>query len=165
MSDQTYKVLFIDRNNADNSLFGEALLNYWGKGKFEGMSAGVQPAESVSENVTDLLDRLKIPREGLHPKGLEDLHRDQDGNTDFVFFLDDELAADPQLKQWKGDPLTAVRHIPDPQRAEGSEAEVVQAYRNAFHALESWIKIFVNLPFESLDRLKLQQRLNEISSP
>jgi arsenate reductase len=36
------------------------------------------------------------------------------------------------------------------------------AFRDAFSELEQRISIFVNLPFEYLDRLKLQQRLDEI---
>jgi arsenate reductase (thioredoxin) len=40
--------------------------------------------------------------------------------------------------------------------------ERVQAFRTAFKELENRIAIFVNLPFASLDHLKLQQRLHEI---
>ena len=36
------------------------------------------------------------------------------------------------------------------------------AFRKALRELENRIKIFMNLPIRSLDRIKLQSRLNEI---
>ena len=36
------------------------------------------------------------------------------------------------------------------------------AFRQAFRELESRIRIFTSLPLESLDRVKLQERLREI---
>jgi hypothetical protein len=43
-----------------------------------------------------------------------------------------------------------------------SSSETKAAFARALTELESGISIFVNLPIASLDRLKLQQRLNEI---
>jgi len=52
--------------------------------------------------------------------------------------------------------------VADPALEKGSEAEQWLAFREAFRELESRIKIFTSLPFKTLDRVKLQQRLHEI---
>ena len=58
--------------------------------------------------------------------------------------------------------MTALWGLADPSEAEGDDLERVQAFRTAFKELESRIAIFINLPFASLDHLKLQQRLHDI---
>ena len=52
--------------------------------------------------------------------------------------------------------------IRDPTDATGSEAERRLAFREAFRALDTRIKIFLSLPLASIDRLRLQERLDEI---
>ena len=58
--------------------------------------------------------------------------------------------------------MTAHWGVDDPVAVEGSEVERMMAFRQAFRELENRINIFVNLPFERLDRLKLQRRLDDI---
>ena len=58
--------------------------------------------------------------------------------------------------------MTAHWGVPDPAAVEGPDTEKWLAFRDAFRVLENRIKIFVSLPLASLDRLKLQQRLDEI---
>jgi hypothetical protein len=50
----------------------------------------------------------------------------------------------------------------DPAAAEGSETEKWVAFRSTFQALDNRIKIFTSLPLASLDRIKLQERLDAI---
>jgi arsenate reductase (thioredoxin) len=52
--------------------------------------------------------------------------------------------------------------IPDPAAVKGSEAEQRKAFRDAYLALESRIKIFVALPFDKLDRMAIKRRVDEI---
>ncbi len=58
--------------------------------------------------------------------------------------------------------MTAHWGIPDPALIEGNEVTRMMAFRKALSSLESRISMFVSLPIESLDRLKLQAKLNEI---
>jgi arsenate reductase (thioredoxin) len=55
--------------------------------------------------------------------------------------------------------------LPDPAAVEGTPAEVAFAFADAYRQLNNRISIFVNLPITSLDRMSLQQRLNEIGKP
>jgi arsenate reductase len=58
--------------------------------------------------------------------------------------------------------MTAHWGVPDPAAVEGDEVTRMQAFRQALSALEHRVRAFVNLPIASLDRLRLQERLEEI---
>ena len=66
---------------------------------------------------------------------------------------------------WPGQPMTAHWGVADPAAVEGSDAEKWLAFRKAFRELENRIKIFTSLPIRSLDRIKLQERLDAIGKP
>jgi arsenate reductase len=58
--------------------------------------------------------------------------------------------------------MTAHWGVPDPAAVEGTDVEKWLAFRSAFKLLDNRIKIFTSLPLASLDRIKLQERLNAI---
>lgn len=58
--------------------------------------------------------------------------------------------------------MTAHWGVEDPAAVEGTDVEKWLAFREAFSQLESRIKIFTSLPLASLDRIKLQERLDAI---
>jgi arsenate reductase len=80
---------------------------------------------------------------------------------DFVFTVCDRAAAEV-CPVWPGQPMTAHWGVEDPVAAEGDELTKNAAFATAFRELQNRISIFVNLPFKSLDRLRLQERLDEI---
>ena len=51
--------------------------------------------------------------------------------------------------------------MPDPA-AETDEAKIDKAFLNAFLTLEARIKLFTALPIASLDKLALQERVDQI---
>lgn len=161
MTSKTYKVLFLCSGNSARSIFAETLLNHWGQGKFQGYSAGSHPKGEVHPMALELLERLNFPVEGLRSKSWEEYAVPNAPNLDFVFTVCDKAAAEP-CPIWPGQPMTAHWGVPDPVEASGDEHEKMMAFRQAFRELENRIKIFVSLPLDSLDSLKLQQTLNEI---
>jgi hypothetical protein len=58
--------------------------------------------------------------------------------------------------------MTAHWGIPDPAAVEGAETKRRLAFADAYRQLGNRISIFTSLPLASLDRLSLQQRLDEI---
>jgi arsenate reductase len=52
--------------------------------------------------------------------------------------------------------------VDDPAAVEGDDAQKMLAFRTTLRELENRIKIFMNLPIQSLDRIKLKNRLDEI---
>ena len=80
---------------------------------------------------------------------------------DFVFTVCDD-AAKEVCPIWPGQPMTAHWGLPDPAKAEGSEAEQALAFADTFRMLYQRISIFVSLPFDKLSKLSLQKHLEDI---
>lgn len=162
--EQIYNVLFLCTGNSARSIFGEVLTNFWGRGRFRGYSAGSHPRGEVNPLTLELLRQLRFPTEGLRSKAWEEFARPDAAKMDFVFTVCDNARAEV-CPVWPGQPMSAHWGIPDPAAAEGSETERMLAFREAFRGLENRIKIFVNLPIRSLDKVKLQQQLDDIGQP
>jgi arsenate reductase len=63
---------------------------------------------------------------------------------------------------WPGQPVTAHWGVPDPAAVEGTELEKTNAFREAFTTLQRRIELFTSLPFASLDRMAIRDRVREI---
>ena len=63
---------------------------------------------------------------------------------------------------WPGQPMTAHWGVADPAAVEGDDLGRKAAFHNAFAELKNRISIFVNLPIESLDKIRLQHEFDEI---
>lgn len=58
--------------------------------------------------------------------------------------------------------MTAHWGLPDPVKAEGTEAERTLAFADTMRMLNQRIGIFVSLPLDKLGKLSLQRELDEI---
>jgi hypothetical protein len=58
--------------------------------------------------------------------------------------------------------MTAHWGVPDPAAVEGSEADKWVAFRSTFKMLDDRIKLFTSLPIASLNRIRLQEKLDAI---
>ncbi|MGC1457327.1 MAG: arsenate reductase ArsC [Steroidobacteraceae bacterium] len=161
MVDQQYNVLFLCTGNSARSILAEALMNQWGQGKFHGYSAGSHPKGAVHPIALELLERLNFPTANLRSKSWEEFAAPGAAPLHFVFTVCDAAAAEV-CPYWPGQPMTAHWGVPDPAAVAGSDAEKWLAFREAFRLLDNRIKIFTSLPLASLDRLKLQERLDAI---
>ena len=161
MADRPYNVLFLCTGNSARSIIAEALINQWGRGKFQGLSAGSHPKGAVHPIALELLKRMKQPTERLRSKSWDEFAGPGAAPLDFVFTVCDN-AAGAVCPYWPGQPMTAHWGLPDPAAVEGPDTEQWVAFRDTFKALENRIKIFTSLPLASLDRIKLQERLDAI---
>jgi len=159
--DRTYNVLFLCTGNSARSIFGEALLNRLGQGRFTAYSAGSHPAGRVNPHALDLLDRLEYPTAGLRSKSWEEFSGSDPPQMDFIFTVCDDAARET-CPVWPGHPITAHWGVPDPAAVKGSEAEIGLAFADAYRMLNNRIKLFINLPLASLDELSLRSRLAEV---
>jgi protein-tyrosine-phosphatase len=161
MSERPYNVLFLCTGNSARSILAEALINHWGRGKFQGVSAGSHPKGAVHPIALELLRQMKLPTDGLRSKSWDEFAAPAGPPLDFVFTVCDNAAGEV-CPYWPGQPMTAHWGVPDPAAVEGSDTEKWVALRSAFKTLENRIKIFTSLPIAALDRVKLQAQLNAI---
>jgi protein-tyrosine-phosphatase len=158
--DRIHNVLFLCTGNAVRSIMAEALLNHLGKGRFRAYSAGSHPAGAPDPLALALLERSRIPTEGLRSKSWDEFRGPDAPRFDFVFTVCDQ--ARETCPAWPGQPMTAHWGVPDPSAVEGSDAERALAVAEAFRMLNTRIGIFANLSIAALDRLSLQQRIDDI---
>jgi protein-tyrosine-phosphatase len=161
MSDRPFNVLFLCTGNSARSILAEQLINHWGRGKFRGYSAGSHPKGKVHPVALELLKQMRLPTEGLRSKSWDEFAVPGSPALDFVFTVCDNAAGE-SCPYWPGQPMTAHWGVEDPAAVDTSETEQWLAFRKAFKELESRIKIFTSLPIRSLDRIKLQERLDAI---
>jgi arsenate reductase len=156
-----FNVLFLCTGNSARSILAESIMNREGKGKFVGYSAGSHPKGEVHPFAIDLLKKLNHPTSQLRSKDWQEFAAPGAPEMDFVFTVCDN-AANEVCPVWPGQPMSAHWGISDPAAAEGSEAERRLAFADAYRQLNNRISIFVSLPIQSLDKLSLQKRLDEI---
>jgi arsenate reductase (thioredoxin) len=161
MTDGIYNVLFLCTGNSARSVIGEAILNKTGAGKFRAYSAGSQPRGRVNPYTIRLLDELGYDTTGLRSKSWDEFASAGAPTFDFVFTVCDDAASEA-CPVWPGQPMTAHWGIPDPAEAQGTEAEIALAFRQAYRLLNQRIGAFTALPLRSLDQLSLKSRLREI---
>ena len=161
MTDHVYNVLFLCTGNSARSILAECILNREGKGRFHAFSAGSQPKGQVHPFAIELLKKLNHPTAGLRSKNWKEFAVPGAPVMDFVFTVCDS-AAEEVCPVWPGQPMTAHWGLPDPAAAAGTEAERHLAFADAYRMLLNRISVFTSLPMPSLDRLALQQRLDEI---
>ncbi len=159
--ERPFNVLFLCTGNSARSILAESLINHWGRGKFRGFSAGSLPKGAVHPITLQLLEHMKLPVAGLRSKSWDEFAAAGTGPMDFVITVCDNAAGE-LCPVWPGQPMTAHWGVPDPAVAAATEAAQWAAFREAFRLLEARIKIFTSLPLHSLDRIRLQERLDEI---
>ncbi len=159
MTDRVYNVLFLCTGNSARSILAEVLLERLGQGRFRAFSAGSHPKGAVHPLALELLGKQGLPTEGLRSKSWDEFAAPGAPRMDFVFTVCDNAAAEV-CPVWPGQPMTAHWGIQDPAAVTGEGAQ--RAFRNALHALEARIRLFVSLPIAKLEALTLQRRLDEI---
>jgi arsenate reductase len=156
-----YNVLFLCTGNSARSILAEAILNERGKGRFKAFSAGSDPKSAVHPLALALLERKRLPTEGLRSKAWDEFALPGAPALDFVFTVCDNAAGEV-CPIWPGRPMTAHWGQADPAAIEGTELDKANAFREAFRMLERRIDLFVSLPIATLDRLALGNRVREI---
>jgi len=161
MTDRPFNLLFLCTGNSARSILAEALLNHWGEGRFRAYSAGSFPTGRVNPHALALLGRMGMAVEGARSKSWDEFAAPGAPELDFVVTVCDNAAGEV-CPIWPGRPVTAHWGVEDPAAANGSDAEIEAAFRKAFDALEHRVKAFVALPVASLERMSLQQHMDDI---
>ena len=161
MADPVFNVLFLCTGNSARSILAESLLNNLGKGRFRAFSAGSHPGGKVNPFALALLEKNQFPTAELRSKPWDEFAQPDAPRLDFVITVCDKAAGEV-CPVWPGQPMTAHWGIPDPAAVEGSDEVKRHAFVDAMNQLQRRVCMFVSLPFEKLDRIKLQQAVREI---
>jgi arsenate reductase len=162
MADRLHNVLFLCTGNSARSILAEALLNHWGKSRFRAFSAGSWPKGQVHPLALELLQRTNLPTEGLRSKSWDEFAVPGAPPIDFVITVCDNAAGEV-CPVWPGKPMTAHWGVADPAAVADDAEKKRAAFRKALAELEARIKLFVNIPIESLDRLALHRAMRGIA--
>jgi arsenate reductase (thioredoxin) len=160
-SERPFNVLFLCTGNSARSILAEVMMNAMGAPRFKAYSAGSQPNGRVNPFAIELLQKNRLPVEGLRSKSWDEFAAPGAPGLDFVFTVCDNAAGEV-CPLWPGQPITAHWGVEDPAAVEGSDEDKRKAFFHAYNRLHNRIQLFLSLPLAKLDRVALTQRLREI---
>ena len=145
-----FNVLFLCTGNSARSVMAECILNRLG--------AGSHPAGKVNPIALNLLRKTNYDVSGLRSKFWDEFAASGAPKLDFVFTVCDD-AANKVCPIWPGQPMTAHWGLPDPAKAQWTEAERNLAFADTMRMLTQRIG---SLPLDKLSTLSLQKELDAI---
>ncbi len=163
MSASKFKVLFICTGNSARSIFAESILRKEAGDQFEAYSAGTKPRSEMNPFALDVLAQKGHDNSVMRAKNVSEFQQEDAPRFDFVFTVCDQ-AANEDCPAWSGQPVSAHWGMPDPVKAEGTDAQKSLAFQQAYGALHNRIKVFTALPFATLDRISLQKAVDDIGA-
>lgn len=161
MSDHKFNVLFICTGNSARSIFAESILRHEAGDRFNAYSAGTRPYSELNPFAVEMLEAKDLPTDALRAKNVSEFQGADAPKLDFVFTVCDR-AANEECPAWEGQPISAHWGLPDPVKAEGTEAERRLAFQQTYAMMRHRILAFSALPIETLDRVSLQNKVDDI---
>lgn len=161
MSDKSYNVLFLCTGNSARSILAEAIMNHMGQGKFHAYSAGSHPRGAVNPLAIATLVKDGYDVSNLRSKSWDEFAQASAPKMDFVFTVCDQ-AADEACPIFPGHPISAHWGLSDPSHVEGDEAEKMKAFSVTKSQLANRIRLFLSLPIDKIEKMSLQQQLQDI---
>ncbi len=161
MDREPFNVLFLCTGNSARSIMAEAILKSLGRDRFNAFSAGSRPTGRVNPFALELLERNRLSSQGARSKDWGEFSQPGAPVMHFVFTVCDQAAAET-CPIWPGQPMTAHWGVSDPAAVEGSDDVKRAAFLKAYTELYRRISLFTCLPFDTLNRLALKEKLDEI---
>jgi len=124
------KALFLCTGNSCRSQMAEAIINARHADQWRAFSAGTRPAGYVHPHAIRALEEIGIHHQG-RSKSADEF---QDVDFDLVVTVCDSAAEECPV--WLGRGKRVHHGFPDPAKAKGSEAEVMEVFRSVRDAIE-----------------------------
>jgi protein-tyrosine-phosphatase/DNA-binding transcriptional ArsR family regulator len=161
MTDKKFNVLFVCTGNSARSIFGETILRDMAGDRFTAYSAGTSHRSELNSFAVEMLKSKGHDISPLRSKNVTEFVGADAPQMDFVFTVCDR-AANEECPAWPGQPVSGHWGLPDPVKAEGTDAEKRLAFQQTYGALRNRLTAFTSLTFDSLDRGSLQKRIDDI---
>jgi len=158
---KVFNVLFLCTHNSARSIMAETIINYVGRGKFKGFSAGSHPGPAPHPLAVETLQKQHFPTNGLYTKDWNEFAKPGAPEMDFVLTVCDQAAGEV-CPVWPGQPITAHWGVEDPSMFQGTEEAKRHEFGRVANILKRRIELFTSLPIEKLDRLKLEKTVKDI---
>lgn len=135
-------VLFLCTGNSCRSQMAEAIVNAHLGDKWQAVSAGTKPAGYAHPLALRALEEIGIQHDGRSK------HADEFTGLDFDLVVTVCDSAAEECPLWLGKGLKIHHSFPDPAQAEGSDEEIMQAFRDVRDAIATKIpKLIVSMNF------------------
>jgi arsenate reductase len=118
------KVLFLCTGNSCRSQMAEAVVNARMGERWQAFSAGVAPVGSVNPNALKVLSEIGIEHQGVS----KHVNQFVNQNFDLVVTVCDDAAENCPV--WLGKGRKEHLSFPDPAKAQGSDEEILEAFRD-----------------------------------
>jgi arsenate reductase len=153
-----YNILFLCTGNSARSILAEYLIRRISQNHFQSYSAGSFPTGKVNPYALQVLKELyHIDASEARSKSWDEF---EGVEFDFVITVCDN--ARETCPVWPGQPIIAHWGVPDPTLATGSDEQIFREFKQAAITLQRRIDLFCSLPFDKLDRLKLERLTKDI---
>lgn len=160
MEGQPFRILFLSQRNSARSMIAEALANSIGHGELEAFSAGVRPGRSTDPVAVEVLEHAGVAVPSHPPRHVREFSNYDSPPLDFVITLSDTAAGEAP-PSWPGHPITAHWRCEDPEQFDDPAVRRLSLMRTRAE-LERRLRVFINLPVHSLDRLSLQTQVESL---
>ena len=159
---RSFNVLFLCADNSARSILAEALLNRLGAGRFQAFSAGYSAAGAVNPHALTLLEKINYNADRVSAKQMTDVMAENDPGFDFIIRLSPDRRGSARMPQFRGAPVIADWHMPDPSDVSGSSGTIATAYADVFNHLAARIDALANLTEDYLTGPHIQARLDRM---
>jgi protein-tyrosine-phosphatase/DNA-binding transcriptional ArsR family regulator len=163
MADKTFNVLFVCTGNSARSIIAETILRDRVGDQFTAYSAGTAHCSELNPFAVEMLTSKGHDVSLLRSKNIAEFQGADAPRMDFVFTVCNR-AANEECPTWPGQPVSGHWGMPDPVKAEGTDAQKRPAFHRTYGALHNRIMAFSALSFENLDRGSLQKRVDKIGN-
>jgi len=155
---RSFKILFLCTGNSARSIIAEYLMRKTGRSRFQAFSAGASPKGLVNPYAIRVLQEFcGIDASDARSKSWKEFAGE---DLDFVITLCDN--ARETCPTFPGHPITAHWGIADPVLFDGDENATYNFFERIAMHIQWRLELFCSLPFEELDRIRLEQATREI---
>jgi len=162
MEGPPFRILFLSQRNSARSMIAEALANSIGHGGLAAFSAGVRPSSDIDPVAVELLEHAGVDVPAHPPRHVREFSTHDSVPLDFVITLSDTAAGEAP-PSWPGHPITAHWRCEDPEQFD-DPAERKRSLMRTRAELERRLRVFTNLPVQSLDRMSLQSHVQSLGN-